>query len=750
MINQNIKGEKLLEEAINEINNMNINEGVDNQNIEELNIENDQEQLTDRNELYQNDKNMIYHNYQLSNNINKYKEDEIVLDNNIINNDINEEMNNNQYFIGDGTEEQNAEYLENDNINNKELEQDIERENENYDDNPDNLTQNYDEINENIKHRMNDNEFDDNIMNINSHEFLDVNNNFLNNHNILNLYNKEKNELDENEIIHNDLLFDRNNTEVKNTNNSININNLLTRDNNKKVLNELNHIGAKPNNNKNLQINNNDKNDLNNIYSLKSYIINLEQKCAKLQKENKSLKVSSQINKRKDPNYEIIENSIKQGTILLDDVKRKNFYLNKKIKILENKNKQLNYQLIETMQKLKRAENDLKNPLLQKINQNINSKNISLNISEIKTNFTKFNNKLDENDIIISKLKFDKKALEMKLEEEKISHENELKLMLNYKNSELSVYQKTLDNIKNQISNNNVTNNDNDSPLNLNSKNYIQKFTEFENKIMTLSNEINNYKLDKKKLENKINSLKNNIIEKDNTINTLNKRIIETEGNFNLKLLEIQQFSDENKEQFEQLVNERDELLKKNQELSNGLLQFDDKVKEANNIFINKTEFYNQSLYLYKNKINDYKKKINILKKKINELYLFIEKLKLNDYNVQKNSNIKSAYNTKYFIQGTFHRSRGARTPFIGRHFRAKDDISLYNFNKRNNISIFDENDINNSSQIGAEVIQGNFNEKKLDNGKGEYNSGEKDDKLEYAQRKYLENYKSFLSSLDY
>ena len=233
---------------------------------------------------------------------------------------------------------------------------------------------------------------------------------------------------------------------------------------------------------------------------------------------------------------------------------------------------------------------DKNNHLLQKINQNINSGNNNLNLIEIKNNISKLNNKLEQNDIIIAKLKFDKKSLQMKLDEAKKYHENELKLMLNYKNSELSVYQKTIDKYRNQISNKSNNNSlNNNINLSMKNRNHIQRLTEYENKINTLTNELSNYNLDKKNLEQKIYSLKNNLIEKDNTINTLNKRIIETEGNFNIKLLEMQQFSDENKEQLYQLMNERDELIKKNQELSNGLLQFENKIKEANLIFINKT-----------------------------------------------------------------------------------------------------------------------------------------------------------------
>jgi len=425
----------------------------------------------------------------------------------------------------------------------------------------------------------------------------------------------------------------------------------------------------------------------------------------------------------------------------LDDVKRKNYNLNKRIKNLEIQNQQLNYQLIEANQKLSRM---VKNQQNMNANNNINSNNINATIA-------KLNSKIDENEIKISKLKFDKKNLQMKLDETNKSHEKELELMLNYKNSELSVYQKAIDKFKKQISNKpNIILKDDNNNNNINFSNninYLQKITDYENKISTLSNELNIFSIEKKKLQNKINSLQNNLMEKDNTINALNKKIIETEGNFNLKLLEMQQFSEENKDELDQIVSERDELLKKNQELSSGLLNFGDKVKEANLIFINKTQFYNKSLDAYKNKIKDYKNKITILKRKVNELYLIIEKMKLNNHNLGYNPLVNTFHKNLVSTPGAYRHSRGEMTPFTKRFFRDKDNISLYNMNKKSNISVLDNDvNINNLSySINGIKNASNF----IDNGNGQSNIGDAEDKLEYDQKQYLEHFKSFLSKLD-
>ena len=220
-----------------------------------------------------------------------------------------------------------------------------------------------------------------------------------------------------------------------------------------------------------------------------------------------------------------------------------------------------------------------------------------------------------------------------------------------------------------------------------------------------------------------------------------------------MKLLEMQQFSNQNKEQINEIINERDELLKKNKELSDGLMQFENKIKEANLIFLNKTEFYNKSLDAYKNKIFDYKKKISILKRKVNELYLIIEKMKLNknvEFNTNNNINNinKTLHKNLSSTPGPYHRNRGGITPFSKNSFRDKGDISLYNMNTKNNISVYEDKNIDNISTFAMQnnLFKGNKNDKI----NGQINYGNKEDKLDYEQKNYLEKYKSFLSDLDY
>ena len=584
----------------------------------------------------------LYNNNNLMNNeknkTNKYNEDEIIMDENLNN---TEEDNNINY----GNED-NEEYDINNDLNNNE-------------------------------------QFDNQI------EENDDNNNYDYNNNYENFDNNEEN-VDNPEEEQN-LIYEKENDE------ELNNNNINTFDN----MNEFSEGNINYNDNNNInQYTENNFGDVNDIESMKLYIINLENKCSALEKENKMMK------SKNNPNYGIIENSIKQGTILLDDVKRKNFNLNKKIKILEKQNQELNYKLIEANQKLKKFQKNK----IENFSNNQNTNSIILNL----------NNKIDENEIIISKLKLDKKILENKLSEEKKNHENELNLMLNYKNSELSVYQKAIDDFKSQKNNS----------IYLNNENLIND----NNQMNSLKNKLKSTTTKNKNLEEKIKELKQNLSEKDDIIDDLNKRVIELEGNLNLKCIEIQQLSAENETRLSQLINEKNELIKNNEKLSNGLLQFDNKVKEANMIFINKTEFYNKSINIFKNKINEYKNKIALLKNKINELNSIIEKNKNKVINNQHKLNRPNIYQKDIIsTPGSFLIPRRKMTPFTQKFF---DEKSEY-FEIRNN----------NMNKTNLDILESNsmnyFNKNNLNK------KNESEYEEENNPKRYLEHYKSFLSGLD-
>ena len=604
---------------------------------------------------------------------NKYNEDQIIMDDNM-NVNINME--------------------EQDNIN-------IEN-NDNYDNNINDQFQGDDEY-----YNNNENNFNYDINEINNEEFNNSNN------------------LEENNINNNDIYEDQDENLLYEGDEQIDLIDQVEDD---QIDNGINQFNNNTNQNINIEPNND-------IESLKMYISNLENKCYALEKENKLMKLNKQNSDyidRNDPNYKIIENSVKQGTILLDDVKRKNFNLSQRIKILEKENQKLNYKLIEVNQKLKRFQSN---------KNNINNKDINSIIA-------KLNSRIDESDIIISKLKFDKSVLETKLSEEKKYHENELNLMLNYKNSELSVYQKAIDNFKTKKNNNNI--------LNTDKNNQIFQYSDYESKINSLTNKLNIISSEKKSLKEKINLLNRNISEKDNTINILNKKLIELEGNFNLKLVEMQQIDKENETKINQLINEKNELLKSNEKLSKGLLQFDNKVKEANLIFINKTEFYDKTMSIYKNKIKEYKNKIIILKKKINELNVSLEKNKIINYAQRNNNNDNNIFKLKstdiypkniLSTPGSFLIPKRKTTPHATKFFDEQNEYinnKSMNMNKTS-IDIY-ENEINmnnNTNYLNKSQISQNN-----ENYVNQY--GLEEEKIEDNNQKlYLEKYKYYISNLN-
>ena len=568
-------------------------------------------------------------------------------------------------------------------------------------------------MDENIDSDKQDNIGNDNNINANYEEIYDLND--INNNDELNNNNTNINlEEEYNNAYYNNMpeIFDPNILyKNENQNNSFKQEEELNDNNNYNIyFDDINEFDENIINN-NDNINNYNKNQkIDDIESLKLYILNLEKKCSFLEKENEMIK----LNKESDPNYSIVENSLKQGTILLEDVKRKNFNLNKKIKILENENQELNYKLIEANQKIKRFQTNIKNNNIH-TNKNLNSILIKLN------------KKVDESEILISKLKFDKKLLETKLSENKKYHENELNLMLNYKNSELSVYQKAIDDFKSQ--------NNNNIHLNNNDKNTNNKINIFKNKLKKINDK-------NKNLEEKIKAQKKNLIEKDNLINSLNKKIIELEGNFNLKMIEMQQISAENDAQISKLINEKNELIKNNEKLSNGLMQFDNKVKEANLIFINKTDFYDKSISLFKNKINEYKNKIILLKKKIKELNLIIEK---NNNNTKPKLNNNDIFEKNMsFTPGSFIIPKRRMTPFTTKFFDDKSDFiqnNSINMNlNKTNIDIIQDKNKTNFDYLNRSQISQINNNNILDN-----NLGYEEDN---NQKIFLEKYKSFLTKL--
>ena len=121
------------------------------------------------------------------------------------------------------------------------------------------------------------------------------------------------------------------------------------------------------------------------------------------------------------------------------------------IKELEKQKNDLDYKLIEANQRIKRLETDfnLKNKEENKIEKNNNDKDEKNEIIQLK-------NKLDEFEIANSKLTLDNNNLKKKMEKMEKEHNEQLKLITNYKNSELTTFQNVILQYKQYFKNHNI------------------------------------------------------------------------------------------------------------------------------------------------------------------------------------------------------------------------------------------------------------------------------------------------------
>ena len=361
-----------------------------------------------------------------------------------------------------------------------------------------------------------------------------------------------------------------------------------------------------------------------NYSEMKLYIQKVESALNNFKLENENLKQTiSNLEKEKlnlSSNLEQKDISLSELTQIFENLKRKENEYEIKISELEKKNEELNYKILELTQKnkslLSTNETLIQNP----------------NFSNDKKQLLELTEKLDETEISKQKIEFEKKMLENKINDLQNQHENEIKLLSKLKNGEIQQLQKTISSLTNDINNNmkkisflNENNN------NLNNGKYsqivIEQVSNLENKIKLLNEEIYNLKKENKLLNNQY--IDSNIANehKDRFIEELQNRISEIEENFNLKINKIQIDSENNitqfqesKNQVEQLLIEREELLKQNRDLRNGFEIFNVNIKEANDLFNQKTQSFSNIINSYNLKLKEYKNKIIQLKKKIKEI----------------------------------------------------------------------------------------------------------------------------------
>ena len=551
----------------NDINELDVSLNDNNNEFNSENIHHEDEGIDNINNELDNDINEVFE--EPMNNM----ENDVINNNNINmnmdmgdeNNYINNDMNNN--FINDGYNNSINEDANNMNMNNNDVfeenEENINNDNKNYFGNVNTINnlKNIESMNYNLNYDNNNMNYFNNINNYNNRN-LNMNNNF--------------------ESIEEDL----------NNMNNINLKEEL-------IYNE----GEEENENEDSKLS-----LINSIKDIKYKFIGLEKKFNKVKEENQKLRQELEQEKIKNRNMapnkaQIYENCLKQGNILINDIRNKNNILNSKINDLESKNKSLNYQLIEANKKIKKLEDDLK--------QKINVSNVNNDIGENKDNnalneIKMLKKKVYDNEVTISKLNYDKKKLGEKIENMKKEYKNKMNLMINYKNSEINTLKKYFKNYKEYYNNININTNmsNNNIDFNKNDNGYEEELRlELANKDKIIAN-----------LNSKINYY----------INKLNNTF------------EISQLCQKN---IEKLERHNQKLKNDKQKLSKILEQ----TKRANNP-LNNEIFANME-----NKLLEYKKKIVILKRKINELY----DLKKSDINYNKSPfsnghNEQVLYNTAH------------------------------------------------------------------------------------------------------
>ena len=445
------------------------------------------------------------------------------------------------------------------------------------------------------------------------------------------------------------------------------------------------------------------------INDIKKRFKNLNQKLSIIENDNNHLKKQLMIEKNKNKNILpdnriILENSINEGKKLIDDVQKKNAKLKEKLNDLETQNNSLNYQLIDANQKIKRLESDSK----QKENDNNNNNNGNNN-QDNSNEINKLKNLIDEHEKNIAKLSFDNKKLLEKMENMKKEYKEEKKLMINYKNSEIKSHIQVIEKYKQFFKNNNINENMINNRMNLNGNNNL----DYEKLMIELKN-------------------------KDKIIKSLNLKINKCVDEYK-NVIEVNSLSEQHSKEYqklnEKLFNEKNELLKQNENLKRAISSFTNQMNEANNIYKNKAYQNNKYINDLINKLQEYKKKVITLKKKICELHEIIDKLKNNKYQRSTNNSNYNSYLDKHPIPST-----PSQIPKItvmnnqGSQYYSSNTASIGFKNGNimmNNVSRPFDNNIRSRS---------NYVENK---------NGMSSDGLEIKQKKSLENYRKFLSQLE-
>ena len=353
-----------------------------------------------------------------------------------------------------------------------------------------------------------------------------------------------------------------------------------------------------------------------------------QSKINELFQENNKLKLLQLENSRK---ISIKEDIINSNKLEINRLQSKN----KVIESENESNKKLIQELkdanIELNQKIKSFES------FNKINQIIkDNKSDKEYISQINELF----NKINEIEIENSKLIFNNKNLENKIEIIKNDNKNEIDMI------EL-LYKKKIEKLEKNILNLNNTINDliNESKKQPKEKNNYQiqnemykNFFELEQKIRKSEHDNFNCNKENQKLKNENDQLKIILKGKESIINKLQKEFKIKMSEKNIKSpINKNNNNDKVNNSINDLLNDKKRLIEENEILKTNYEQMTLGINEANELFINKQNEYENIINAQNEKLKEYKFKISLLKIKINELHTEIDSLKDNQIKTENN-----------------------------------------------------------------------------------------------------------------
>ena len=466
---------------------------------------------------------------------------------------------------------------------------------------------------------------------------------------------------------------------------------------------------------------------------MKNQIISLEQNNKILQTENEKLLNSNHSLQKERIELNALndtkENTIREQITILDNLKLKNEKYENRIIDLEKINSDLNYEIIDLNQKNKTLiENQ--NILLQSVNQKDLTEKL-INLSQ----------QLDNLAIIKSRLEYDNKILISKINTLQLEHENKINMLNIIHDSEIKKKNKVITNLQNGLSqlklnSNHINNNILNTSSIIHPQSLMEEFAIFEKKTKIIKDDnVKLYSINND-LQNKIKIYENNKEKDENIIKNLQNQLKDFEEELKIKIEENNNRFKENQFNFEKCIQEREELIKQNNNYKNAYDNLNNNIKDT-------TELFNQKIKSFKNIISNYNLKIRELEMKLEELNQQNELLNLENEKLKRTNQRYEKRDIYLAKKIPIIKKRNLSINGSGKNLL---NNSINSSNRKNN----NNDNINNNFNIN----EYNNNSYSISNVKGinegnilTYNN--LDDPFVINQQQSLENFKNVLQRVD-